>query len=223
MVTAMATQIAICPTKSWAAYSTLLRTDSANEKDPGMGALLIILPLCLATLIAPSMAKKKEKTDEKKEGMGKMIPAAVSGVMFASGLAISQMTVQSKLFGFLDICGLRSGSWDPTLVTVLGAAVPVSMIFYQFVEGWGVTKNSKALKRPICAPKFSIPTNTDIDKNLILGASIFGVGWAMGCLCPGPALFAAAIGNKPIIFNWVPAFFVGAVCALKYKESQSKK
>jgi hypothetical protein len=221
MAAGFATQLALCPTASWAERSWFLRTETVQEPDPGIGALLVVLPLCLATLVAPRLAKKKEKTDQKVDGMTKKaIPAAVAGFLFASGLAISQMVVQSKLFGFLNFCGIPTGEWDPTLAAVLGMAVPASMLTYQFVEGFGFIKNSKALKQPICASKFSVPTNTVIDTDLILGAAVFGVGWAMGCLCPGPAIFSAAIGNKQILFNWMPSFFVGSYAALKYKDSR---
>jgi uncharacterized membrane protein YedE/YeeE len=223
MLSAFATQLALCPTASWAQYSTFMRSEMGEEKDPVLGGLLVTLPLCLATLIAPFLARKKEKTDKKpNNGMAKVIPAAASGAMFAAGLSIGQMVVQSKLFGFLDFCGIPSGRWDPTLATVLGAAVPISMLSYQFVQGWGFDK-SKGLSSPVCASKFSVPTHTVIDKNLVLGSVIFGVGWAAGCLCPGPALFVAAVGNKGVIFHWMPAFFAGSHLAVKYKESNSSK
>jgi len=66
--------------------------------------------------------------------------------------------------------------------------------------------------------KFGIPTNTVIDKHLIVGAALFGAGWGLSLLCPGPALFHIAAGNTNVIFRWLPAYIAGACLAKEVKK-----
>jgi len=105
-----------------------------------------------------------------------------TGALFAAGLAISGMTKPSKVVGFLDI----SGAWDASLAFVMLGAIVVHFIAYRVV-----------MRRP--APlfdfKFHVPTRKDIDLRLMLGAALFGVGWALGGFCPGPGLVALGGGS----------------------------
>jgi uncharacterized membrane protein YedE/YeeE len=125
------------------------------------------------------------------------------------------MVKPSKINGFLNIFLFAQGSYDPTLLTVMIAGCVVSFMAYQFVEKHRLLPNAYALECPLVASKFSIPTLTTIDGRLIGGALCFGIGWGVGNLCPGPAMFLAATGAKPVLFYWWPTFFVGSFVAQK--------
>ena len=104
-----------------------------------------------------------------------VIVGLVSGVIFSFGLVFSGMTNPSKVIGFLDIFG----NWDPSLAFVMGGAVCFNLVSFRFI-----------LKRdnPLLGKKFDLPSKRDIDKNLLTGASIFGVGWGLIGICPGPSI-----------------------------------
>ena len=143
-----------------------------------------------------------------------MLGAAVSGTMFAAGLAISGMAKSSKVHDFLCISGLGQETYDPTLMAVMGSGILASWLAYQFVQGWSmVAPKKKCLACPIAlgeGGKFSVPTNTVIDTQLLLGTATFGLGWGLTGICPGPAVFAAASGNVYATLIWIPAFVVGS-------------
>lgn len=114
--------------------------------------------------------------------------ALVAGVLFGLGLGISQMIDRDRVLGFLDI----TGDWDPTLAFVLGGAVLVTLISFRFV-----------LKRshPIFSKQFYLPTRQDIDRTLLIGSGLFGIGWGIAGYCPGPAITATVLGiANPFIF-----------------------
>jgi uncharacterized membrane protein YedE/YeeE len=126
--------------------------------------------------------------------------AFVSGLLFAVGLVISQMVNPAKVLNFLDV----AGNWDPTLAFVMGGAIFVTMPLFRLVL--------KA-PHPLFAGKFYLPSRRDIDVRLLGGATLFGVGWGIGGLCPGPALTALASGLLPVV-----AFLVAmSAGALIYK------
>ena len=211
MMAAIITIFLTAPTAPWAKFTEFLRTDYVSPVDNQLGMIITSLVVG-AALTAPFMFKSAVN-------QSKLGPAAVSGLLFASGLAVSQMVLGSKLFGFLHVGGIANGSWDPTLMTVLGAAIGVSFVSYQFTENFSVINHGNKLSCPLQADQFSVPTNKTIDTNLVAGSAIFGVGWALALLCPGPALFLAASGHQGVIFQWLPAFFVGAMTAEKYKQA----
>jgi uncharacterized membrane protein YedE/YeeE len=157
----------------------------------------------------------------------KLVPAMMAATLFAVGLAVSQMVLPSKVLGFLALYTLAHGTYDPTLLTVMVAGAAISFCSYQFVKGWGVIPNNPyARSCPFVAnknrtTKFSVPTNTVIDWHLLIGALCFGIGWAVVGLCPGPAMFLAATGTKPVIFCWWPAFIVGSFVAQNVKDRSS--
>jgi hypothetical protein len=101
--------------------------------------------------------------------------ALLCGIVFGAGLAVSGMTNPAKVLAFLDV----AGRWDPTLACVMGTALAVS------AAGYGVARR---LERPWLAEAFAIPTLRDLDPALVAGAALFGVGWGLVGLCPGPAL-----------------------------------
>lgn len=112
--------------------------------------------------------------------------AFVSGVVFGIGLIVSEMVNPLRVQGFLDI----TGSWDPTLAFVMGGALLVASIGYRLVF---------AMNRPVFSDVFAVPTNRVIDKKLVSGALLFGVGWGIAGLCPGPAIVGAGTGEIGIL------------------------
>ena len=110
------------------------------------------------------------------------------GLIFAIGLGISGMTQPSKVIGFLDV----TGDWDPSLAFVMVGAIGIHALSYLV---------AKKQNKPFLSEKFSIPTNTTIDKSLIIGATLFGIGWGLGGFCPGPALVSlVSISIEPLLF-----------------------
>lgn len=171
--------------------------------------------------IAPHDATDTEK-DEHDNNKRKIVPAIVSATFFSLGLVISKMTISSKIYGFLNVKGLKDGSWDPTLVCVMGGGLVVSFLSYQLVKGFNVFKNPKALECPITQKpsvgQFNVPTNKVSDNKLLIGEAIFGLGWGMAGLCPGPAMFLACAGYPNVLLRWWPTFFVGSFLGEKVKE-----
>lgn len=121
--------------------------------------------------------------------------ALISGFVFGLGLLYSGMNNPAKVRAFLDVFG----AWQPALMAVMVSAVLVFMLAY-FVSG--------KFKRPLFALHFHRPTIAQIDKRLLIGAVLFGIGWGMIGLCPGPALANILSFNKEILL-FVLALFVG--------------
>jgi uncharacterized membrane protein YedE/YeeE len=155
--------------------------------------------------------------------------AALSGALLAKGLSLSNMLVPSKMYGFLDITGLERGTYDPTLMVVMGSGVLVSLLGYQYVEGHSLlqTKAPTVLTRPVAMRRnsgasFNVPSNKIINMELIMGATIFGIGWSMGGLCPGPALSWAAWGVPEALYQWWPSFYMGQRAGVEIKKKLAK-
>jgi len=127
--------------------------------------------------------------------MDRLLSALAAGLVFGVGLALSGMTHAEKVLGFLDV----SGRWDPSLLFVLGGAVGVTLVAFRYV-----------LRRDaaVLGEEFRLPVTADIDRPLIVGAVVFGIGWGIAGYCPGPGL---ALLAAPSWETWVfvPAFFVG--------------
>ena len=126
--------------------------------------------------------------------MSKLV-SLICGIIFGIGLVISEMINPTKVLGFLNLFG----DWDPSLAFVmLGALIISSPFFHLF-------KNNK---KPIFTERFSYSHNKEINKNLIIGSSLFGAGWGLIGLCPGPAIASLALFNiSSAVF--VIAMFVG--------------
>ena len=124
-----------------------------------------------------------------------ILNAFFAGAVFGLGLAISEMVNPRRVIGFLDV----AGRWDPTLAFVMAGALAVSL------PGFAL-----ALRRPapLCGHAFHLPTRMKIDRPLLLGAAIFGIGWGISGLCPGPAL-AALVSGKPESLLFVAAMAAG--------------
>lgn len=120
------------------------------------------------------------------------------GLLFGVGLIVSGMSDPAKVLNFLDVAAIASGYWDASLAFVMAGAVTVAFVGYRLV-----------LRRPapLLADRFQVPTRTDIDRRLVVGAALFGLGWGLAGFCPGPALVALGSGQKLV---WL---FAGAMIA----------
>ncbi|MDX2169938.1 MAG: YeeE/YedE family protein [Deltaproteobacteria bacterium] len=127
--------------------------------------------------------------------MVRSVVAFACGVGFALGLGLGGMTQPSRVLAFLDV----SGDWDPRLAFVMCGAIAVYAPIYRL-----------ALRRavPLCAPAFDLPTRRSIDTRLVVGALLFGIGWGLAGLCPGPALTSLASG-EPAAVLFVAAMLAG--------------
>ncbi len=124
-----------------------------------------------------------------------LLASLACGLLFGAGLAISGMTDPQKVLGFLDVLG----RWDPTLAFVMAGALMVSMAGFMLARRAGT---------PILATRHLWPERTDIDRPLIAGALLFGVGWGLVGLCPGPALSNLAT-LSPRVAVFVVAMIAG--------------
>jgi hypothetical protein len=111
--------------------------------------------------------------------------AFISGVVFAVGLGIGGMTQPAKVIGFLDF----AGNWDPSLALVMLGAVGLHSLFYRLL-GNRFTRMASAV---------SLPSRKEIDFRLIGGSTLFGLGWGMAGLCPGPAITSLSSGNSSVV------------------------
>ncbi len=112
--------------------------------------------------------------------MRQILPALACGILFGFGLGFSGMVDPARVRGFLDV----AGAWDPTLAFVMGGALAVSALAYPFIL---------RRQRPLLEARFFLPTLLDVDAKLVGGAILFGIGWGIGGLCPGPGLAALAL------------------------------
>lgn len=127
----------------------------------------------------------------------KQVTSLIAGAIFGLGLTISGMVNPAKVIGFLDI----AGNWDPTLIFVMGGAMIPMFVSWALV---------KKMRRPIGGGEFSLPTLKEIDKRLLSGAAMFGIGWGLVGICPGPGLSALTFGN-PNILVFVSAMIIGMI------------
>ena len=132
--------------------------------------------------------------------MNKLV-ALFCGAIFGIGLVISQMINPAKVLGFLNVFG----EWDPSLALVMvGALIISSPLFHLF----------KNKEKPIFSTSFSISENKEIDKRLIFGSILFGAGWGLSGLCPGPAISSIALLNICSV-TFVFSMFIGFYIASK--------
>ena len=125
----------------------------------------------------------------------RIISAFMIGAIFALGLIVSQMVNPEKVFNFLDVFG----NWDPSLGFVMIGAIPVTFIGYKLVlHGQG----------PVLDELFRVPISTQIDRKLVGGAMIFGVGWGLSGLCPAPALVGLGMA-VPEVTVFVVSLVIG--------------
>lgn len=116
--------------------------------------------------------------------------STLSGVVFAAGLCLSGMVRPSKILAFLKI----SAAWDPSLLLVMGAAVATYALLFRFYRG-------------------PVPSTTRIDKRLVIGAALFGLGWGLSGYCPGPSLIATLAAPSTLVF--VGSMLIGMLLAIQ--------
>ena len=117
-----------------------------------------------------------------------------SGIIFAIGLGISGMTNPKIVQGFLDVFG----HWDYRLLGVMGGAISTHAFLYYLI---------KKRTKPILTNSFTIPTNKKIDKKLILGAALFGLGWGYSGICPGPGIVSLISGKISMLYFFLSMLF----------------
>lgn len=140
--------------------------------------------------------------------MATIIIALGSGLIFSLGLVISGMTNPNKVIGFLDVFG----KWDYSLAFVMAGAILVTAIFFKL-----------SLKsKPFCADKHSLPEKVEIDKRLLLGSALFGLGWGWTGFCPGPALLNLSTNNSSV-FLFVVSMLVGIIIFQKLEKNINSK
>jgi uncharacterized membrane protein YedE/YeeE len=128
-----------------------------------------------------------------------IVAALITGLIFGIGLIVSGMVNPAKVQNFLDVFG----QWDPSLAFVMGGAIAVTLPGYMLL---------KKMHKPLFSVSFHWPTRTDLDARLVIGAAIFGIGWGLGGLCPGPAMTVLSTGGLAIV-TFVIAMLAGVIIA----------
>lgn len=123
--------------------------------------------------------------------------ALCAGTLFGAGLAVSGMADPARVKSFLDLLG----NWDPTLAFAMGGALIPMAIAWRF---------QKHMTSPIACEAFDLPGTTLVDRKLAVGAILFGAGWGIGGLCPGPALADLALATGPALI-FVAAMLGGMI------------
>lgn len=123
------------------------------------------------------------------------INAFFVGLLFGLGLIISGMTDPSKVIGFLDL----AGAWDPSLAFVMGGAILI---------GAGAFTIAKKRQRSLLGAPMQLSSATGLDKDLLIGSLVFGIGWGISGFCPGPAVVSAAAG-QPKAWIFVASMLAG--------------
>jgi uncharacterized membrane protein YedE/YeeE len=124
------------------------------------------------------------------------LAALASGLVFGLGLSLAQMTNPDKVLNFLDL----AGSWDPSLLLVLGGAVVLAGVGFHLVFKRGA---------PVWDSRFHLPQAKSIDRPLLVGSALFGIGWGIAGYCPGPAIASIGLGNPEALWV-VPSIVAGA-------------
>ena len=132
-----------------------------------------------------------------------VLAAVIAGALFGAGLTVSRMVDPQKVLGFLDVAGIAKGTWDPTLLMVFIGALPPMFLAYRLRRG--------RLSRPALAASYAVSERSDIDARLIGGSAIFGIGWGLAGVCPGPAVTALALagGQTTRVALFVAAMLAG--------------
>ncbi|WIY25275.1 DUF6691 family protein [Parasedimentitalea psychrophila] len=117
----------------------------------------------------------------------------LAGGLFGTGLFLSGMTDTTKVQGWLDVFG----DWDPTLAFVMGGAILPMFFAWRLTEG----------RKPLAGGKFPTPSNQELDRRLIVGSAMFGIGWGLVGLCPGPVIASISYNG------WGGVWFLAAMLA----------
>jgi uncharacterized membrane protein YedE/YeeE len=138
--------------------------------------------------------------------IGRLAPPLLSGGLFGGGLALGGMTNPARVRGFLDLFG----DWDPTLAFVMGGAVLVMAIAWRF---------QPRMVHPLFADKFALPDRSDLTTRLLVGSALFGIGWGIAGLCPGPGIAALVIQPVSAVI-FVTAMLAG-MAVVRFMEGTS--
>ena len=138
----------------------------------------------------------------------RLLPPLVSGTLFGAGLTLSGMTDPARVRGFLDLFG----NWDPTLAFVMGGAVAVMVV------AWRIRAR---MTKPLFGEKFSLPDRSDLDPQLLVGSALFGVGWGIAGLCPGPAIASLALSPGAVL-PFIAAMLAGLALHRAWPERRLK-
>jgi uncharacterized membrane protein YedE/YeeE len=127
--------------------------------------------------------------------MSPLVSSFCIAALFGFGLSLSEMINPARVLGFLDV----AGAWDATLLLVMAGALAVTVPVFPVI-----------LRRaaPVLERQFALPVKREIDRRLLLGAAIFGIGWGLGGFCPGPAL-AGLASLSPVVFLFVVTMIAG--------------
>lgn len=136
----------------------------------------------------------------------RILPPLVSGNLFGAGLTLSGMTDPARVRGFLDLFG----NWDPTLAFVMGGAVLVMAV------AWRIRAR---MAKPLFGERFSLPDRSDLDPGLLVGSALFGIGWGIAGLCPGPAIASLALSPTAVL-PFVAAMLAGMAIHRIWPERQ---
>lgn len=135
--------------------------------------------------------------------MTRVLIAFVCGVLMSAGIAVSQMIDPTKVLAFLDV----AGNWDPSLALVMaGALIVFSLGFYTLGQR----------RQPVCDTQFHTPPTQSVDRPLVVGALLFGLGWGLVGYCPGPAVAALPSGS-PGTLGFVVAMILGWWLSRRFK------
>jgi uncharacterized protein len=135
-----------------------------------------------------------------------VLASFLCGLVFGCGLTISGMAQPTKVLGFLDFFGIPSGAWDPSLAVVMAAGLAVASGGYALL----------GRRAPLFEKQSLWPTKTDIDRPLLSGATLFGIGWGLVGLCPGPAIVNLSTLSLPVIV-FVIAMAIGMLAHDLYR------
>ena len=138
-----------------------------------------------------------------------LIFSLLAGVIFGAGLTLSDMVNPARVLNFLDV----AGSWDPTLIFVMAGGLAVTALGYRLIFRRG---------SPVFGDKFNLPTQRQIDLLLVGGAALFGVGWGLAGICPGPAL-ADLVTLEPKVLLFGAAMLVGIIVASAWRDRVSAR
>jgi len=144
---------------------------------------------------ASERASGRTSAEVRGHPLGQALPGLLAGLLFGVGLVVSGMSDPAKVIDFLDVMG----AWDPSLAFVLAGATGTAFAGFRLV---------RRRERPLVHAAFELPTRRDVDAPLVVGATLFGVGWGVGGFCPGPAWTALPL-LAPGTLVFVPAMVFG--------------
>ena len=140
-----------------------------------------------------------------------LFAALLAGLVFGLGLIVSGMADPAKVLGFLDL----GGAWDPSLAFVMAGAIGVGAFAFAMARKRSVSFLGAAMK---------LPTSRDIDRRLVIGSVVFGIGWGLAGFCPGPGLVALGMGEvKALVFVVAMLLGMGAFELLERRRQRKQR